>query len=76
VWPGRGRHGRCHRGGSNFDPAIAGIEGDVYHDAKAKLVDVEAQAALLIADKDHDEVQTEIGILAVEAQEETVNPKR
>ena len=48
----------------------------IYHYPEAKLVDVETQAAILIANKNHDEVQAEIGILLVQAQERSVNTKR
>lgn len=40
------------------------------------MVDVKTQPAILIANKNHDEVQAEIGILLVQALERSVNTKR
>ncbi|HUD56821.1 MAG TPA: hypothetical protein VMR02_16440 [Terracidiphilus sp.] len=39
------------------------------------MVKVETQAAFLNADENHDEVQRDVGFLAVEAQEEAVHPE-
>ncbi len=47
----------------------------IHHYPEAKLVNVESQASFLIANEDHDEVQAEIGILTVQAQKGSVNPK-
>ena len=60
----------------DFDPAAARLECVIDNDAEAKLVHVETHAALLIADENHNEVQREIGLLTVEAQQRPVNPKR
>jgi len=47
----------------------------IHHQPEAKLVNVESQASFLIANEDHDEMQAEIGILTVQAQKGSVNPK-
>jgi hypothetical protein len=72
--------GQCNVGVAvwrrDLDPPTAGFNALIYHYPEAKLVDVETQAAILIANKNHDEVQAEIGILLVQAQERSVNTKR
>ena len=40
-----------------LDPAMARFETVVYDDGEPKEVGVEAEAALLVADEDHDEVK-------------------
>src|ERR1700722_2182975 len=62
--------------GRDFDPPAAGLECVIDHEAEAKLVHVETQTALLIADEDHDEVQAEIGLLPVKAQQRPIKTER
>jgi len=47
----------------------------IHYQPEAKLVNVEPEASFLIANEEHDEVQAQIRVLAVQAQERSVNPK-
>ncbi len=60
---------------ADFNPADA-LDLLIDDDAEAELVHVEAQAAFLIADKDHDEVEAKVRVLPVQAQKETIHPER
>ena len=48
-------------GRGHSDEAIAGLEFGVVGEVKAELVDVEAEAAVLVADVDVDGVDAEVG---------------
>jgi hypothetical protein len=52
------------------------LESLIHEQPEAELVNVETQTPLLITNEDHDEVQGEVGILAVQAGERAINPKR
>jgi hypothetical protein len=60
----------------NLDPPPTRFEAFIHHKPETKLVDVESQASFLIANEDHDEMETEIRVLPIEAQKGPVNPKR
>jgi hypothetical protein len=43
--------------------------------AEAQRVSIEPQTPFLVANEDDDEVQTEIGLFAIQAQQGSLNPK-
>jgi hypothetical protein len=51
----------------NLDPSAARLEDFIHHQPETKLVNVETQASLLIANENHSEVQAKIEILPVQA---------
>src|SRR6266567_2918745 len=61
---------------TDLDPPATMLESLIHEQPEADLVQVETQTPLLIANEDHDEVQGEVGILAVQAGERAINPKR
>ena len=62
-------------GGSDFDPADT-RDGLIDNQAEMELVQVEAQASFLIANKNHDEVERDVGVLLVQAERELIHSKR
>ncbi len=48
----------------------------IHNQAETELVQVEAQASLLIANEDQDEVERDVGVLLVQAERKVVHPKR
>src|SRR5579872_2096633 len=63
-------------GGRDFNPASPVFEFVIYGNAESELIDVEPQAAFLIADVNNDEVKAQVGILPVEAKRGSVNAER
>ena len=63
-------------GGSDFNPASPVFECVVYGDTESELIDVEPQAAFLVADVNDNKVQAQVGILPVEAERGSVNAER
>lgn len=61
-------------GGSDFDPADT-RDALIHNQAETELVQVEAQASFLIANKDHDEMERDVWVL-VQAEREVIHPKR
>jgi hypothetical protein len=51
-------------GRRNAYPALPGLKADVKGQAESKLVDVESQASILVANEDVDRVNTEVWVFA------------
>src|SRR5207245_6364798 len=65
-------HG-CAIGRGNRNPAVTGLKPGVADQTESKLVQVEPQAAILIANENGDVLKTEVGVLSVQAKSGTVH---
>jgi len=61
--------------GSDFNPADA-RDVLIHNQAETELVQIEAQASLLIANEDHDEMERDVGVSLVQTERKAVHPKR
>src|SRR6516225_2887067 len=62
-------------GRSDLDPAET-ADALIHNQTEAELVHVEAQASLLVANEDHDEVEGKVGILFIQGERKAVHAKR
>jgi hypothetical protein len=63
-------------GWGDFNPPPAILKAVVHHHSEPQFIDIKTQASVQITDVDDHKMQTEIRVLAIEAEQRSFNPKR